>query len=53
MLNLMMQVGDLLEEPDNEQNRLPLRWALNESDEIKPAVMQKLSLAYFSKDFNL
>lgn len=30
MLNLMMQVGDLFGEADNEQKRPPLRWALNE-----------------------
>lgn len=53
MLNLMMQVGDLSGEADNEQKRLPLRLALNESGEIKPAVKQKLSLVCFSGDFNL
>lgn len=53
MLNLMMQVGDLSGEADNEQKRLPLHSALNESGKIKPAVKQKLSLVCYSKDFNL
>lgn len=53
MLNLMMQVGDLSGEAHNEQKRLPLHSALNESGKIKPAVKQKLSLVCYSEDFNL